>query len=512
MLLKTRFYLPPLRQKSVYRGALMTRLNGTNGGDLVLISAPAGYGKSTLVSQWLHHFPHTFSWLSLDLSHNSPLQFWRYIINAIRNIQPDIGNDAIKMIAQGQDDDMTDIVISLLNDLDQLSSHHDQNNAISLVLDDFHLLTNETLLSLINLFIDHLPTGLRVVLTSRIEPALSLARRRVNNQLIEFNLKDMAFSPEESKQFFSESMAIAIEEQVHERIFKGTEGWIAGLQLAAISLKSGDTNTQQLGKNSNLERRSGLNRHIEDYLFEEVFSLQTIDTQIFLIQSSFVQRFCAGLGNAISESTHSQSILLTLEQSNLFLIPIDNHRTWFRYHDLFRQFLNQHFQNLPAAEQAKHHTNAAQWYEQSGYPEDAIEHYILAQQHPEAVVLINGLLSEYNTSQQATLDPALLLSWYEKLPKAYSSNIITLEPDSREKTKTHSQLKLIPGAAALTQRENEVLSLLIQGLTNKDIAEQLHISINTLKVHIRNLYGKIGVENRTQALVKLNQHKPSPSI
>jgi len=254
MLLKTRFYLPPLRQKSVYRGELLARLNSSLGGNLVLISAPAGYGKSTLVSQWLHHFPHTFTWLTLDQSHNSPLQFWRYIINAIQNIQPNIGNHASNMITQGLDNDMTDIVISLLNDLHQVSSHVEKNDAISLVLDDFHLLTNQTLLSLINLFIDHLPTGMRLVLTSRVEPSLALARRRANNQLIEFNLKDMAFSPAESKQFFSESMALTLDEQVHEIVFNGTEGWIAGLQLAAISLKSGDTNTEQLVKSAGLDR------------------------------------------------------------------------------------------------------------------------------------------------------------------------------------------------------------------------------------------------------------------
>jgi len=192
-------------------------------------------------------------------------------------------------------------------------------------------------------------------------------------------------------------------------------------------------------------------------------------------------------------------------------VPIDNHRTWFRYHDLFRQFLFQHFQTLSEDEQANHHFKAAQWYEQSGYPEDAIEQYILARQHSEAVLMINALLAEYETSQQVTLDPELLSGWYEKLPDNAASRIITVESEINKKSKTDSNLHLISGAVALTQREEEVISLLMQGLPNKNIALQMHISVNTLKVHIRNLYGKIGVENRTQAFVKLSQYTPPSS-
>ncbi len=501
MLLKTRFYLPPLRKQSVYRSSLIDRLNTSSGGELMIIAAPAGYGKSTLVSQWLHHFPHTFAWLTLDSSHNAPLQFWRYILNALQSIQPTVGIEAKRLIEEKAVFQVSDIVVSLLNDLDQLSSHVELNedgtvnSAITLVLDDFHLLENKQLLSLINLFLDHQPSGIRLIITSREEPPLALARRRASNQLVTFTAKELAFSLEESQQFFTHAMALELEESTVNTLLKGTEGWVAGLQLAALSLKSGNTQTEELVKNT------GLDRHIEDYLFEEVFSRQTNEIQSFLIKTSLAPRFCAGLTNKITDSDKSQAILIKLELANLFLVPLDNHRTWYRYHDLFRQFLLQRFQQLNTKQQHYYHACAAEWYEQSGYLEEAIEQHLVSEQWTPATTLIQTLASD----PENTIDSAQLERWRSCLPPLHAKTIVSLQA----KNSIHSPLltettSVIQGAEPLTQREKEVLALVTQGDSNKIIAEKLHISLNTLKVHIRNLYGKIGVENRTQALVKMN--------
>jgi len=503
-LLKTRFYLPPLRKHSVFRSSLIDKLNLSSGGELIIITAPAGYGKSTLVSQWLHHFPHTFAWLTLDSSHNAPLQFWRYILNALQSIQPSVGIEAKQFIEQSEAFQVSDVVVSLLNDLDQLSSYNEANvndtlnSAITLVLDDFHLLENKQLLSLINLFLDHQPSGIRLIITSREAPPLALAKRRANNQLVTFTSKDLAFSFKESQQFFSEAMALELEESTVNNLLKGTEGWVAGLQLAALSLKSGNINTEELVKNT------GLDRHIEDYLFEEVFTHQTEMVQSFLIKTSLAPRFCAGLTNKITESDNSQALLLKLEQANLFLVPLDNHRTWYRYHDLFRQFLLQRFQQLSSESQQNYHTYAADWYEQSGYIEEAIEQHLMCNRWHSAIVLIQTLTSEADSR----IDSAQLERWSECLPPPEAASIAPLL--STELTSTPSVTEtatLIQGAEPLTQREKEVLTLVTQGHPNKIIAEKLHISLNTLKVHIRNLYGKIGVENRTQILVKMNQQE-----
>ena len=494
MLLKTRFYLPPLRKQSVYRSSLIDRLNASSGGELVVITAPAGYGKSTLVSQWLHHFPHTFAWLTLDNSHNAPLQFWRYILNALQSIQPTVGVEAKRLIEQRGDYQVSDIVISLLNDLDQLSSHSESNTAITLVLDDFHLLENKQLLSLINLFLDHHPSGIRLVITSREEPPLVLARRRANNQLVALTAKDLAFNLEESQQFFTHAMALELEESSVKTLLKGTEGWVAGLQLAALSLKSGNTHTEEFVKNT------GLDRHIEDYLFEEVFSRQPDEIQCFLIKTSLAPRFCASLSNKITDSTNSQALLIKLEQANLFLVPLDNHRTWYRYHDLFRQFLLQQFQQLSIEQQYGYHAYAADWYEQSGYIEDAIEQHLLSQQWASATTLIQALASEVDNA----IDPEQLERWCRYLPLSDAKKITSLQAKRSENSSSLTEAtSVIKGAEPLTQREKEVLALVTQGHPNKIIAEKLHISLNTLKVHIRNLYGKIGVENRTQALIKM---------
>lgn len=507
MLLKTRFYLPPLRQRSVFRKTLVDRLSQSTGGQIVLIAAPAGYGKSTLVSQWLHHTPHTFSWLTLDKSHNSPLQFWRYILNALQGIQPTVGVDAKAIIENNDTHSLSNVVISLLNDLDQLSNHSDSTQAVSLVLDDFHLLENPQLLSLITLFLDHLPAGIRLIVTSREEPPLSLARRRANNQLIEFTIKDLAFSIDESRDFFTHAMSLTLEPDTITTLFRGTEGWIAGLQLAALSLQ-GSHNTLDKLKAEALIEHSRLDRHIEDYLFEEVFSQQTDDIQLFLMLTSVPARFCAGLTNALTSNSNSQNLLLKLEQANLFLVPLDNHRTWYRYHDLFRQFLLQRFKQLPLDTQSECHNHAAEWYEQFGYMEDAIEQRIINKDWERASALINELLS--NTENLP--DTSQLARFIDRLPEPLASSISkhleSANQNSISEKNTEIDNVLVQGATSLTQRESEVLSLVTQGLSNKLIADKLHISLNTLKVHIRNLYGKIGVESRTQALVKVSKHKP----
>ncbi|UZE96289.1 helix-turn-helix transcriptional regulator [Alkalimarinus alittae] len=509
MLLKTRFYLPPLREQSVLRNTLIDKLNQSTGGQLVLISAPAGYGKSTLVSQWLHHTPHTFAWLTLDKTHNSPLQFWRYILNALQGIQPTVGVEAKAMIESNRSQSLSDVVISLLNDLDQLSSHSDSTQAVSLVLDDFHLLENKQLISLISLFLDHLPSGIRLVITSREEPSLSLARRRANNQLVEFNIKDLAFNYDESSDFFTHSMALKLAPDTISSLHKGTEGWIAGLQLAALSIQGSHSDLDK-NRAEALIKHSSLDRHIEDYLFEEVFSQQAENVQLFLMLTSAPSRFCAGLANALTSNHNSQSLLLTLEQANLFLVPLDNHRTWYRYHDLFRQFLLQRLKQLPLTKQADCHRSAGDWFEQFGYIEEAIEQHIINENWEKSVCLINEVLANI----EGLPDASQLTRWTSLLPGALSAPITArLKSASQElaieiehQASTPVNEVLIQGATPLTQRESEVLSLVTQGLSNKLIAEKLHISLNTLKVHIRNLYGKIGVESRTQALVKINQH------
>lgn len=513
MLLKTRFYIPPLRKHSVVRQGLIDKLNQSSGGQLVLVSAPAGYGKTTLVSQWLHTNPHTFSWLVIDQSQSSPALFWEYVIGALQNAQPEIGQEALQILKEADGQSLEPVVISLLNDLDELCTLNNASEPITLVLDDFHRIEDrdqgQSVTPLVNLFLDHLPPSLRLVLTTRTEPNLALARRRANNQLLELDVKELAFGSEEARQFIKETMELSLSDEAIQVLCDKSEGWAVGLQLAALALqRSGDSPESVLQKDS-------LNRHISDYLFDEVFSLQSETMQVFLVVTACVPRFCAGLCNALLSRQDSLDLLAQLDQLNLFLVPLDNHRTWFRYHDLFRQFLKQRFQEMPLDKVALTYRRAAEWFEASGYLEDALGQYIVLSDWDEALRLIEQMavdkiqrglrvriqdwIKQFPASYQKRLQDK---DWLQEISSgeeaATESAPVTVLDDAEQENST----KVEP----LTRRETQVMSLVSKGYPNKQIAAELNISLNTLKVHIRNLYGKMGVENRTQALLKINAH------
>lgn len=505
MLLRTRFYIPPLRPNGVMRAALLAQLRATGGGALILVSAPAGYGKTTLVSQWLHAHPHQFAWLTLGQEHNAPAIFWQYLVTALQQVQPDIGSDAQQHLQNQIVADPSAAIISLLNDLDHFSVHNRATDPITLVLDDFHLLKNPALLAQINLLLDHLPPCLRIVLTTREEPDLSLPRRRASGQLLQIGVEALRFSADESAAFFQHTMALPASREIASRFCSKTEGWIAGLQLAAISLRHNQHEAESLLGDE------GLDRHVADYLLEEVFAGLEPPLQDFLVQTALVKRFCAGLCNAITGRHDSRDVLAQLESAHLFLLPLDNHRTWFRYHDLFRQFLLAHLRHQPAGLQVACSRQATQWLENNGHYDDAIELCLEQKDWPAAVRLLTldvvmATATAPDSKWQRWLNglPAHVLAQEPRLCALQNAGLqaapvaagMAAEPDPGRRILPHN-------VEPLTRQEKAVLDLITQGLPNKKIADQLHVSLNTLKVHIRNLYGKMGVENRTQALLRM---------
>lgn len=491
MLLKTRFYLPPLRANGVIRARLFDPLCDARGGSLTLISAPAGYGKTTLVSQWLHNHPHQFCWLTLGSEHNLPQEFWRYVIGSLQQVQPEVGRHAVILLQQVSDPELyRQCLVSLLNDLDSLVEMNRSDQALTLVLDDFHLIDNRLLLEQFNLLLDHLPPSLRVVLIARDQPQLNLSRRRASGQLLQLGPEELRFSEQETQRFFQQTADWQGDQGTLNLFCRQTEGWIAGLQLLALSLKQGDSNQQ----NRLTERH--LDRHISDYLFEEVFCVQTGEVQAFLTSTALPKRFCAGLCNAITGYSDSARRITELERSDLFVVPLDNHRTWYRYHDLFRQFLLQQITRENEDQLDDLVGSTVGWLEENGYYDDAVE-LCLAQGHlQEARRLLNSdflMQSAESGSEKYRYWRLRLSSQIDGATALPESQ--PLQSDDAEKT----------SGEPLTRREKAVLSLIAEGLSNKEIASQLHISLNTLKVHIRNLYGKMGVENRTQALLKLNR-------
>ncbi len=498
MLLKTRFYLPPLRKNGVVRESLLEKLDHTQGGDMVLVSAPAGYGKSTLTSQWLHLRPHTFAWLTLGAEHNSEEVFWRYTLNSMQNIQPDIGAEAISAWEKGELVSTQQLVVYLLNDLDRLTERNHSNDAISIVFDDFHYIDNPNILQTFNLFLDHLPSSIRVIITARDLPKLKLAKRRTNGQLHEFSSSDLRFSDQEAMEFFSNTMGVAGQEQFASQVCSQTEGWVAGLQLIALSLRKAP------GEMEKILKEKDLHRHIADYLMEEVFSSQPTEVQQFLWISALPNRFCAALCNKMTGAEDGLSLIQYLEQNDLFLVPLDNHRIWYRYHDLFRQFLLQHARATSPDRLDEYINSAIQWFQEQGYYQNALL-LCVEQQRWSA---LQKLLNDEYAYQGILQHPDSLNQWLQLIPDdvVQSSPQIQHLLQSDQKAKP-SSLPLPTTAEPLTKREQKVLQLITEGLSNKAIAEQLYISQNTLKVHIRNLYGKLGVENRSQALVKMQTLK-----
>lgn len=454
MLLKTRFYLPPMREGTVIREPLIHRLNQTSGGEVILLSSPPGYGKTTLLTQWLHKHPHIFSWLTLDANQSDPLVFWEHVIHGLQAAQPDVGGGAREHLLQG---DLQNAVVSLLNDFDGLSAFVRGSVPMTLVLDDFHKVSHGDTIALLNVFFDHLPASLRVAVTSRTEPELNLSRRKMNGQLTVISASELAFDFSDSCAFFeyADEISVAVNQVEHLRL--KLEGWPAGYQLVALSLQqqSEENVSGELLLESLLGNQS-LHRDIADYLVDEVFARQSQDLQQFLVATAYPSRFCAALANELLGRSDGLSVLKQIDQLNLFLVPLDNHRTWYRYHDLFRQFLLQRFDELPDDHAHKIKQRAVCWLESGGYTD-------IGTADGMASLTMNNGASE-NVSD---------------VP------VVSTEP--------------------LTRRERQVMAYLKEGYANKEIADQLHISLNTLKVHIRNLYGKIGVENRSQALAKMTK-------
>lgn len=483
MLLRTRFYIPPLRENDVIRHSIIERLQQVSGGEIALVVAPAGYGKTTVVSQWLHHYPHSFAWLVLDQSHSGEQRFWQYTIAAFQTMMPDLGIDAQNQLSANR---VEEAVISLLNDLDAQSQRH-THQAMTLVLDDFHKIENPTLLSSIRLFVDHLPPSVRLIITSRAVPDLHLARRKSAGQLVEIFRDDLAFNEQEVAEFISVKLRTSAEKlnEPIKQLLKSTEGWAVGMQLAVMSYAQHVDVAEVLSH----QEDGYLQRDVADYLFEEVFSKLDSELQQFLMITALPKRFCTALANELCQTTSGQSKIKQLDQFNAFLIPLDNHRVWFRYHDLFRQLLLQQVSELSQHIQKDIHQRAAVWFENAGYPEDALHHWVKLQEWDELK----------RVWQAAQFDQDRLVTWQHLIPHSVYVQLSTEETQG-EKPQSDSLLETIE---PLTKREKQVMEYVKQGLSNKEIADAMYISLNTLKVHIRNLYGKMGVENRTQALLKL---------
>lgn len=410
-ILATKLHPPPARAKVVIRAALIERLNAAfdNAPGLTLISAPAGFGKTTLASEWIAGGKKLAGWLSLDEAHKDPARFLSYFVAALRTVAPNFGARLSSALQSPQPPAPESVLTLLLNELNSVSEK------FALVLDDYHLIDSKPVDAVLAFLLEHLPPKMHLVITTREDPQLPLGRLRASGQLTEFRINDLRFDPTEVAEFLNDVMSLNLESVDIEALEARTEGWIAGLQLAAISLRG------HKDASTFIKSFSGSHRFVMDYLVEEVLRQQPETIQTFLLSTSILDRMCGALCDALllSDSAAGQETLTHLEHGNLFIIPLDNERQWYRYHHLFADLLRQRrlqlgeASDLKLATEDELHRRASVWFEQAGFEVEAFQHAAAANEYERAERLIEGKGMPLHFRGAV----APVLNWLESLPK-----------------------------------------------------------------------------------------------
>lgn len=388
-LLATKLFVPPVRANLVIRPRLFERLQAGLLEKLTLIAAPAGFGKTTLLSAWRATVADgalPFAWVSLDSADNDPLRFWSYVIAALDTLAPGVGASALTLLQGPQPPPIEHILTSVLNAFNASITGAPPRDAV-LALDDYHVITTPVIHTALAWLLDYLPPNLHLVILTRADPALPLARLRARGAMTELHASDLRFTPAEVATFLNQVMGLSLTAADVAALEARTEGWIAGLQLAALAMRDHHDH-------SNFIRTfRGSNRYIVDYLAAEVFASQPAHIQTFLLHTAILDRMCGSLCDAVLErassdlslmpdnlgANSSQLLLEDLERANLFVVPLDDERHWYRYHHLFAEVLRQRLTTGTTVDAvASLHRRASVWYEQQGLVAEAVQHALTA--------------------------------------------------------------------------------------------------------------------------------------
>jgi LuxR family maltose regulon positive regulatory protein len=366
LLLTTKLYLPPVRRTLVPRPRLIRRLDEGLSHKLTLISAPAGFGKTTLLSEWIPHSQWCVAWVSLDEGDNDPTRFWTYFIAGLQQLDPRLGENALALFQSPQPPPLELCLTTLLNEVATFPE------PFALVLDDYHVIENSSLHQALTFLLDHQPPQMHLIITTRADPPLPLSRLRGREQLIELRSEDLRFTPAETMAFFNQVMGLSLSKGDVAALDAHTEGWIAGLQLAALSMQGRDDLPDFIAA------FTGSHHFILDYLTDEVLERRPKGTKNFLLQTSILDRLCGPLCDALTGGSDGQATLERLEQANLFLVPLDDERRWYRYHHLFAEVLRSRLVSGVASETITTlYQQAVVWCEAQGLLDEAIR-YALA--------------------------------------------------------------------------------------------------------------------------------------
>ncbi len=399
-LLNTKLYIPPVRSNLVPRPRLVERLESGLDRKLTLISAPAGFGKTTLLSEWLHHRKRSAAWISLDSGDNDLVRFLAYFISAFRHVEGTMLEEAKAMIESPQLPSVEVILTPLINSVTE------SDTRFTLVLDDYHVITNTQVHDAIRFTLDSIPPNMHLVLSSRADPPWPLSRMRARGEMAEIRASDLRFLPEEITKFLNDVMGFDLSREDIQILESRTEGWIAGLQMAALSMQG------RKDLSGFIKALSGSHRFIMDYLVEEVIDKQSREIQEFLLKTSILGRMNGALCDFVIGGSDSQEMLAYLEQANLFLIPLDEERCWYRYHHLFSGLLRSYQEQYRPGRAPELHLKASIWYEEQGLIADAVEHAIAAGDLDRVVNLIEGnAITMMDHGQLGTLR-----AWLDVLP------------------------------------------------------------------------------------------------
>lgn len=441
-ILATKLYLPTLRQKIVSRPHLVARLNDgvASGRKLLLISAPAGFGKTTLLSEWVHQkdvpaaadikrvkdekekssflppstfrFPHSqIGWLSLDEADNDLVRFLIYLVAALQTIASDIGAGALTALQSPQPPPAQALLTALVNEIAAIP------NRLILVLDDYHVIDAKPIDDAVAFLLEHLPPQMQLVIATRQDPDIPLALLRARDQLVELRAADLRFTRTEAADFINRVMGLDLSAGDIAALETRTEGWIAGLQLAALALQgylaqSKPSPREQQDIASFIVSFAGSHRYVLDYLVGEVLERRPESERDFLLQTSILSRLCGPLCDAVTGQENGGATLERFERSNLFVVPLDDRRQWYRYHHLFAEVLQARLMEQQPEQTHRLHQRAAAWFERNGLPSDAIRHALAAADFEHAADLIElQLRAMYLNGLEATW-----LGWVKQLP------------------------------------------------------------------------------------------------
>lgn len=510
-ILQSKLALGSNRRPIVNRPFLVQQLEARENVALTLITAPAGFGKSTLIREWARQNQATTAGLYLDQHDNTPLTFITYLIAALQTLDPRLGQNLRLYLNAPELPPLQFILTELINDLSAY------NKKLNLVLDNYHLIENPQIHQMVDFMLQQMPEFVQLIVAGRSLPPFSLGKLRVRNQLLELDASHLAFSSKETHRFLNSIMKLNVTSEQAKVLETRTEGWVTGLQLAAFSVQ------KQSNISEFVDRFSGGERYIADFIKEEILEALPEDVQNFLLQTSILEHFSGKLCDAVLQSTHSQKILRTLEKQHMFLVPLDDKRHRFRYHPLFSETLQQLLKERFPQSIGPLHKRAARWHEAQGDHESAAHHALQAKDHSHFMVLFEQVFQQLST--QSRFED--LKKWFQTIPQELNTTFPILDrwkAENKQQEETQNQAhveesqdleepcKAIPlqttpqspqDLDALSQRETEVLRLIAQGLSNQKIAKQLYVSLNTIKTHTKNINLKLDVHSRTEAVAKV---------